>query len=294
MLSGPFFSIIIPTYNREVFIEKTIRSVLDQSFTDYEVIVVDDGSTDNTKDIVSKIRDKRLFYFYKENGERGAARNYGIKKAKGGYITFLDSDDIYYPNYLSNAYESIKAKDQPEFLFLAYESIKPNGDKIAQFILADDDWKVLIPGNPMSCLGIVIGKNVFNSFIFNEDRELSGSEDWEFLIRVVANYGFKTDQRISAALIRHDMNSVFTMQTQKLVKRKMLSYQYAFKDTAVKNMYRSYKDKILAFMYSYISLHAFLVKNKTVGRKYLTKSIFTYPLIVFSKRTMVILKKMFL
>ena len=73
-----FFSIIIPTYDRASFITKTINSVLSSEFTDFEIIVVDDGSTDNTSEIVSAIQDNRIKYIYQENKERGAARNNGI------------------------------------------------------------------------------------------------------------------------------------------------------------------------------------------------------------------------
>src|SRR5437763_11554370 len=102
-----FFSIIIPTYNRASMIEKTIQSALNQSYSDYEIIIVDDGSTDNTEQVVLSIKDARIFYFKKENAERAAARNYGAHRAKGDYITFLDSDDVLYPSFLYNASETI-------------------------------------------------------------------------------------------------------------------------------------------------------------------------------------------
>ena len=100
---NPFFSIIIPTYNRANFIFLTLTSVLNQICKNYEVIIVDDGSTDNTEEVVQGfIKNNNLIYFHyyqKVNEERGVARNYGIKKAKGQWITFLDSDDLFYPNH---------------------------------------------------------------------------------------------------------------------------------------------------------------------------------------------------
>src|SRR5690554_3150909 len=90
------FSVIIPTYNRASLITKTIESVIDQSYQNFEIIVVDDGSTDNTKEVVKLIMDPRLKYFYVENGERGRARNIGTFHAEGKYVTFLDSDDLWY------------------------------------------------------------------------------------------------------------------------------------------------------------------------------------------------------
>ena len=86
------FSIIIPTYNRAAFLPKAIESVLAQTYTDWELIVVDDGSTDNTREVVAQYNDERIIYIYQENAERSAARNNGISQAKGDFICFMDSD----------------------------------------------------------------------------------------------------------------------------------------------------------------------------------------------------------
>ncbi len=93
------FSIIIPTYNRSQTIQRAINSILMQSFKNWELIIIDDGSTDNTKEIIQKFKDKRIIYF-KLNKNKGVnfARNKGIEKAKGEWILFLDSDDEYLDN----------------------------------------------------------------------------------------------------------------------------------------------------------------------------------------------------
>ena len=98
----PFFSIIIPTYNRAHLLGKALRSVQEQSFSDWECIVVDDGSTDKTKELVGKYTetDKRFKYIFQQNAERSAARNKGISYSNGQYICFLDSDDYYLENRL--------------------------------------------------------------------------------------------------------------------------------------------------------------------------------------------------
>lgn len=88
-------SVIIPTYNREKCIERAARSVLDQTYTDLELIIVDDGSTDSTKEIVEGITDDRVKYVFQENAGACAARNHGIALSKGEYIAFQDSDDIW-------------------------------------------------------------------------------------------------------------------------------------------------------------------------------------------------------
>ena len=94
-MEKPFFSIIIPVYNREVLIRKSIQSALNQDFIDFEIIVIDDGSTDGTALAVKQFSDSRVKYFYQTNQERSAARNNGVLKSKGKFICFLDSDDYY-------------------------------------------------------------------------------------------------------------------------------------------------------------------------------------------------------
>jgi len=117
---APFFSVIIPTYNRAKAILEATGSVLNQSFVDFELLVIDDGSTDNTKELVTEIakKDERLIYIYQNNAERSAARNCGINLSKGKYICFLDSDDIYLPNHLQLFYKTIEKHNFEKAFFL--------------------------------------------------------------------------------------------------------------------------------------------------------------------------------
>jgi glycosyltransferase involved in cell wall biosynthesis len=107
-----FFSIITPTYNRAHMLPKTIESVINQTFSDWELIIVDDGSTDHTKSLVEKYcaTDSRIKYIYQENVERSVARNNGIDNAEGEYICFLDSDDQYDVNFLEAIYQKLIIK----------------------------------------------------------------------------------------------------------------------------------------------------------------------------------------
>ena len=106
----PTISVIIPTYNRAVYVTKAIDSILAQTYTDYEIIVVDDGSTDNTKEALKSYEDK-INYIYQENKGVSSARNTGMRAASGQWIAFLDSDDIWLPDKLSSQIQSIKNAD---------------------------------------------------------------------------------------------------------------------------------------------------------------------------------------
>ena len=108
MQKGPVVSVIIPTYNRALTIGRAIMSVLNQTYHDFEIIVIDDASTDNTKEKVNSLSDIRIKYIsHSENKGAAAARNTGIKKAKGKYIAFLDSDDEWLPQKLKEQVNTI-------------------------------------------------------------------------------------------------------------------------------------------------------------------------------------------
>jgi glycosyltransferase involved in cell wall biosynthesis len=96
----PKVSVIIPTYNRGYIIRQAIESVLKQALRDLELLIIDDGSTDNTGEVIKSIFDPRIRYFYKQNGGPASARNVGLSNAKGEFIAFLDSDDFWPENYI--------------------------------------------------------------------------------------------------------------------------------------------------------------------------------------------------
>ena len=96
----PIVSVIIPTYNAKELLIEAIDSVLSQTLSDLELLIIDDGSIDGTVEAVKAVDDPRIRYFYKDNGGVSSARNMGLDKATGQYIAFLDSDDLYHPKYL--------------------------------------------------------------------------------------------------------------------------------------------------------------------------------------------------
>ena len=105
----PKVSVIIPTYNRAHLIGRSIQSVLNQTYQDFEIIIVDDGSTDDTEDVIRNFNDSRIIYIrHKENKGPSAARNTGIKASKGEFIAFQDSDDEWFPEKLDKQIEAFE------------------------------------------------------------------------------------------------------------------------------------------------------------------------------------------
>ncbi|NNF02199.1 MAG: glycosyltransferase [Bacteroidia bacterium] len=285
------FSVIIPTYNRGELIEATIQSVLNQSFSDFEIIVVDDGGADNTKEVIENINSEKIKYFWKENAERAAARNYGASKAKGEYITFLDSDDKLYSDFLLLANESLEEENDPEFFHQAYEVTDENENRISKPEWPyQDNKKNIARGNPLSCIGVFIKAQAFAKCRFNEDRGLTASEDWELWIRLIAKYGLKRDRRISAALIQHSGRSVLAANENQLRSRSELAVKYAFEDTDVQREFAELKVMIEAYWSTYVALHLALSGNSSRSWKYLKDAVRKYPMIIFSKRALVIIK----
>lgn len=194
-MSSPYFSVIIPTFNRCNELSEALNSIVKQSFSDWECIVVDDGSTDNTENFVlnqSKF-DSRIKYVYQKNAERSEARNNGILNSQGKYVCFLDSDDTYVETFLEDLYGFIKQNNEPIAMIEAlvirlengrlyrvpFESVHNYKNPIQYLLMAKES---VIPSRV--CIHrVILEKNKF-------DKELQISEDTELFTRIVANYPF--------------------------------------------------------------------------------------------------------
>ena len=121
------FSVIIPTYNREKEVCRAIRSVLSQQYHNYEIIVVDDGSIDNTKERVLSFNDNRIRYVYQDNQGATAARNNGVVNAKGEYVSFLDSDDVWLPEMLEKQLEMYMSDPDIKWVYSNVQGVDENG-----------------------------------------------------------------------------------------------------------------------------------------------------------------------
>ena len=121
------FSVIMPAYNAALYIKNSINSVLNQTFGDFEILIVDDGSTDDTKEIVNSVKDDRIHYIYQRNGGVSSARNTGISNAKGEYICFLDADDLWKPNHLEVIEKLIEKYPAADVFLTGHEILLRDG-----------------------------------------------------------------------------------------------------------------------------------------------------------------------
>lgn len=211
----PYFSIILPTYNRAHFLPKAIESVLAQTFEDWELVIVDDGSTDNTKEVVLAYQDPRIVYIYQDNQERSAARNNGISKAKGDFICFLDSDDYYLPEKLMNLYTRIKVEDK---LVLYFDGIvtEVNGKLIQntfQLKKESENWQEFILTNTLFSQQICGKKEIFNQFKFNPKIRIG--EDMELWMRISSSYNLEQIKNsFQTVIVEHEDRSVNLKRTK--------------------------------------------------------------------------------
>jgi glycosyltransferase involved in cell wall biosynthesis len=274
-MNQPTFTVIIPTFNRATFIKQTIESVLAQTLDDFEVIVVDDGSTDHTATIVNTIDDGRIRYHFKKNEERGVARNTGTKLSTGRYINFFDSDDLLHPQHLSVALDMIEKFDEPEFFHLGYEVREgPNGPSRRLPDLPKVANEKLINGNYLSCNGVFLRRDVAEAYPFRHERELSGTEDYELWLRLASRFPLHCDQRITSILVNHAERSVVNTDTRKLVRRIELLEKYLIDDPEFRKAYGSQMGVFKANNRVYIALHVALSKtNRLEALKYLWKAL---------------------
>lgn len=138
----PKVSVILPTYNRERFVDEAIGSVLSQSFADFELIVVDDGSTDQTACRIDELRDPRLIYIFQENKGRSNARNRALAMARGDYIAFLDSDDAYLPDKLALQVAYMDNHPSVGMIYTSARCIDEDGNELQERYVASISGRI--------------------------------------------------------------------------------------------------------------------------------------------------------
>lgn len=191
---APFVSIIIPAYNIGKLIKETISSVLVQTFADFELIVVDDGSTDNTAEVVKFFNDSRIIYHYQNNsGLPAKPRNTGARLAKGEYLAFLDHDDIWLPKKLERQIDVIK--NNPKIGLISTNAFIMNGNEKTSLLLIKGtksgylDDGTFFPSNKVVQSTALVKKTVFNLLGgLNENPELKAIEDYDLWLRIYAQY----------------------------------------------------------------------------------------------------------
>lgn len=188
--SLPLISICIFTYNRGHLIADTIKSCLEQSYDNFEIIIADDGSNDNTSEIVKSFNDTRIKYFYKEHTNAPDTRNFALKNAKGDFIIWVGSDDILDRSILEEYIITLKAFPDADILYCNLQSFDNQGNK--GVFLSYQNWyqrnpdmlAFLFEGSPIPDGGTLIKKSIYDK-VGNYNIEFTRAQDYEFWSRVV-------------------------------------------------------------------------------------------------------------
>lgn len=181
-------SVIIPTYNRAHTLEKSVRSVLDQTFGDFELIIVDDASSDNTETVVKSISDERVNYHrLTENKGAAGARNEGVKLAKSSFIAFHDSDDVWLPDKLKKQADYIDQHPEYDLVYGKVRVLSDEGsyefpNEAVEGDLEGDLYPWLLRRNTIDTPTMFIRKAAFEE-VGGFDSSLRCIEDWEFALR---------------------------------------------------------------------------------------------------------------
>ena len=188
----PLISIVVPLYNKERFIKETLDSVFNQSFTDYEIIIVNDGSTDSSVFIVNAIEDQRITVLSNQNKGVSHARNFGISKANSDLIALLDGDDLWEPNHLENLYNLYEKFPDCGLYATAYNKKYFNGEKIKAsynglakeyFGIIEDYFSASIKDGIVWTSAVLIPMKTFKKVgVF--DEEMRSGQDTDLWIRI--------------------------------------------------------------------------------------------------------------
>lgn len=266
-LNSPFFSIIIPTFNRIDDLRKALESVFLQDFEDFEVLVVDNESDDGTDKLINSISDNRLNYYrIKNNGIIAKSRNLGIKKSRGNFIVFLDSDDYWDAKKLSYLYSAINSAPNIDFLYHDfYESFDlHNKRKYVRNISRAPYDSMIKNGNPVATSCACVRSKVLKSYSFPTDYVYVGWEDFSLWL-TIAKSGYQFSfLRYPLTYLKKNENNFST--SDQIIKNL----------TNMRRIYEVFKD---AAWIDYEFGRAHIKKNEImIARKYLLKSMFSYPL----------------
>ena len=191
-VDSPLFSIVVPTFNREDHLRRSLGSIALQSFRDYEVIVVDNASTDRTVEVALSFRDRfdLAVLVNDSNRERSYSRNRGAEHARGRFVVFLDSDDELRSDALELAAAFVDADPDCRFFFQRLTIVDESGATVYEPVIrrGHSMRRTLAEGNPLSCSGVFVERSLFLAHRFDEAPELVGSEDWHCWIRIAVEH----------------------------------------------------------------------------------------------------------
>lgn len=214
-MKTPKVSVIMPAYNAESFIGDAINSVVNQTYSNWELIVVDDGSTDNTVEKMKSWLEKesRIQYFYQANGKQGKARNLGISKAKGYYLAFLDADDLWLPEKLEIQIKEIQENNVDLVFSDSYRFQNQEVNDVSKRMNVKSDFysgtkalQLFLEANRIPILTVLVKKEIVESVgCFSESIDIQNVEDYHLWLKLlISNAEFYSSNKVLAKYRLHN------------------------------------------------------------------------------------------
>ena len=228
----PKVSVVIPAYNAMPFLSKTLDSVLGQTFSDFEVLVINDGSTDGTGAWVSALADRRVTLINQENQGCAIARNTGVFVSNGDYIAFLDADDIWESTKLEKQVRILETRPNVGLVNTWISHIDGEGVSLEKLGTPDSEgyvWESVIEENPIMCGSTpMVRRECFESVgLF--DQSLRSAEDWDMWIRIAKKYEFAV---VKEPLVRYRIHANSKSHNLQLhLKSRLQVIEKAFQNT---------------------------------------------------------------
>lgn len=272
----PQISVIIPVYNGEKTIKTTLESVISQTFTDIEVLLINDGSTDKTVEIASQIPDERIKIFNYENAGLSASRNRGITQAKSDLVAFIDADDLWTADKLTSQFKALTNRPNADIAYSWTDYIDNNGNfhKSGRRIIAEGDiFPQLLVNNILeSGSNPLIRKRLFAE-VGDFDESLPAAEDWDMWLRLAAKYQFVCTKKVGIfyRITSNSMSTNLIRQEQSC----LIVINRTFNYPQTKDI-QHLKPKTLAYTYKYLTFRALEVEPKYRDRKLAAKYLWLF------------------
>lgn len=224
--NAPLVSIIMPAYNAQGFIERSLGSACEQTYSNIEIIVIDDGSTDRTADIIKSYQDHRIRYFYQSNQGQGVARNKGIVASKGEYITFLDADDRYLPDKVLKQVQLLASRQEYDANYCnAFHYYDTDPDKLlkkSRDFPSGDIFSDLLRSSLINPNTVMFKRHVLERFQFKDGAHGRYAEEWELYLKIArAGHTFgHINEELVVVEVRSDSNTQW--DTQWIIKKNTL------------------------------------------------------------------------
>lgn len=290
------FSVVVPTYNRAGLIAKSLDSILSQTYDNYEIIVVDNGSTDNTLEVLQPYEDKKLIRIVRNpvNQERCVSRNLGFKAATGDFLTLLDSDDLMHTNNLADAAEFIQENPQYLFFHNLYQVVNGKGEIIyrpKKIRTNKTAVKSISYGNFIGCIGVFLGREIYQAYRFDENPAVIGSEDWDLWIRIIAKYRVGRIKRINSSVLEHDSRSISGFTLDSIMERRNYILNKIRNSPELMRVYGRYLNVMLASGYVFSASTANGAGLYKKGRAFIGKAFCSNPLLLLDITFLRIIQK---